>query len=227
MDKLRYSAGMKKLIKVFKRIVATFFVGIAVFLAFAFALSVLSVPAKPGGCETTTEAYLQHNLIHVDIVFRAEDLSLETRDLVSLPSNPEFLVFGLGDRDIYVNTPTWGDLKARYALKALLMPSKRAIHLEPAHQQSSEWIKLDICESQRQALEDYVVESLKTETLGQAELIEGMSYTGHDRFYEANGTYTAFNSCNHWAAGALKAAGVKAPVWSPFAQGVVYHARRP
>jgi len=217
---------MKKLLRYIRKAVGAFMCAVAVFLVCAIALSILSVPAKPGECDAKTSIYLQHSPIHVDLVFRAEDLSERTRKLVSLPSDPDFLIFGLGDRDIYVNTPTWADLKARYAIKALLVPSKRAIHLEPAHQLSSEWIKLDICEDQRQALEDYVVASLSVDELGQAEIIEGMTYTGHDRFYEANGTYTAFNSCNHWAAGALKAADLKAPIWSPFAHGVTYHAKR-
>ena len=198
----------------------------SVFLFAALVLSAVTIPAKTAACDRSSLAYLQYSPIHADIVLPAASLSEQTRSQIALPDNPDYFVFGLGDRDIFVNTPTWGDLKIRYALQALLLPSRQVIHLEPADEVSSAWIKLDICEDQRMAIERYVMDSFEKDGNGKTQVLEDLTYTGYDRFYEATGLYTMFKSCNNWVNGAMKAAGLKAPIWSPFSQGVTYHARR-
>ncbi len=40
-------------------------------------------------------------------------------------------------------------------------------------------------------------------------------------FYKANGTYSIFNTCNTWVNSALKAAGLKACIWTPLARAVL------
>ncbi|NNE58100.1 MAG: DUF2459 domain-containing protein [Hellea sp.] len=217
---------MRRFLKWIRNALALILAFAASYGLIAFVLSAITVPAKPVACEARTPVYLQHSAVHVDFVFPVDTLSQETKEQVSLPSDPDYLVFGLGDRDIYINTPTWGDLKARYALKALFVPSSRALHVEPAFRESGDWIKLELCESQRAELEKFVMNSFRRTDAGKVIVLEGLSYTGHDRFYEATGTYTLFNSCNNWANRGLKAAGLKAPIWSPFAQGVIYHAKR-
>ncbi len=204
---------------------------LATFIACSFVLSVVSVPAEQAQCGQKTTIYLQYSLVHADFAIPSNVLSGETRREVSLkhhPSlgDPDFIVFGLGDRDIYINTPVWADLKARYAAKALFLPSDRAIHVEPAFGVYEKWIPLEICDYQVKALEDYIRASFSRDEKGNIKEMTGLTYTGYDKFYEADGIYTMFNSCNNWANGGLKAAGVKAPIWSPFAQGVIYHAKR-
>jgi len=184
------------------------------------------LPAKASDCEATKTVYLQYGYIHADLVFRSSDLSPEFRAKFELADDPEFVVFGIGDRDIYIHTPEWADLKVRYALKALFLPSSRAIHIEPAFQESSAWASVEICEERLRALEDYVADSFSAAEDGSFKLIEGLSYTGRDVFYEADGIYTLFNSCNNWANGAMKTAGVKTSIWSPFSFGIVHHAKR-
>ncbi len=204
---------------------------LAAFIASAFALSVVSIPAQTTSCNQKTTIYLQYSLVHADFAIPIHALSDATRDEVSLLPHPslgesEFLVFGLGDRDIYINTPVWADLKARFAAKALFLPSDRAIHVEPAFGVFDTWIPLEICDYQVKALEDYIRAGFSRDAQGNVKEIAGLTYTGYDKFFEADGVYTMFNSCNNWANGGLKAAGIKAPIWSPFAQGVIYHAKR-
>lgn len=218
--------SMKTLLKFIKKF-ALWVLGLTgAFALTAFAMSVISVSEKPVSCDRKTTIYLQYSPIHADIVLPADLLSPETLARVKLPSHPDYYVFGLGDRDIYLNTPTWADLKARYALKALLLPSKRAVHLEPAHDVYENWVPLEVCDSQRQDLEDYVMASIKQDDDGRLQIIEGMTYTGADVFYEAPGIYTMFSSCNNWVNGAMKIMGFKTSLWSPFSQGVIHHAKK-
>jgi hypothetical protein len=41
-------------------------------------------------------------------------------------------------------------------------------------------------------------------------------------FYEANGPYSAFYTCNSWTGEALRAAGVKTGLWTPLSQSVMW-----
>lgn len=203
----------------------------AAFMAIAFVLSVVSVPPQRSSCAQTTTVYLQYSLVHADFAMLVSDLSPDFRNEISLPvrplyGEPEFMVFGLGDRDIYINTPSWGDLKVRYAAKALFLPTDRTLHVEPAYSVYEHWIPLELCPEQFNALENYIRDGFSRDGQGRVREMVGLTYSGYDRFYEAEGTYTMFNSCNNWANGGLKAAGLRAPIWSPFAQGVIYHARQ-
>jgi len=203
----------------------------ALFIASAFTFSWWALPVEAASCQNKTTIYLQHSLVHADFAIPTSKLSIETRDEIILPErpgygDPAFTVFGLGDRDIYINTPVWADLKARYAAKALFLPSDRAVHVEPAYGVYESWIPLEICDHQLSAIEDYIRASFSRDTKGNIKEMSGLSYTGYDKFYEADGVYTMFNSCNNWVNGALKAADIKAPIWSPFSQGIIYHARR-
>lgn len=203
----------------------------AFYLVMAFSLSVLAVPVKGVNCQTRTTIYLQHSLVHADIAIPRDILSKETLSEIVLPEPTGFgpskyLVFGLGDRDIYINTPNWGDLQARYALKALFLPTDRAVHVEPAYRVYDGWIPLELCKEQIQTLETYIRASFKRNDVGGVKALDGLTYSGFDKFYEAVGTYNLFNSCNNWTNGGLKAAGVKSPIWSPLPQGIIHHARR-
>ena len=48
-------------------------------------------------------------------------------------------------------------------------------------------------------------------------------YGKNDAFYEATGRYSLFHTCNTWTNNALKIAGQKACVWTPFDTGIFYH----
>ena len=47
-------------------------------------------------------------------------------------------------------------------------------------------------------------------------------YGNSDAFYDATGSYSLFHTCNSWTNNALKAAGMKASVWTPFDKGIFH-----
>lgn len=204
---------------------------LALYLFCAVMLSALYAPAKLVKCDQRTTIYLRHSPVHVDVVFPTYTLSLSSLSLIgpgmqSGGKLPNYIIFGLGDRDIFLHTPNWKDIKLRYALKAGFLPSARAMHIEPSEYVYTNWIAVEVCENQLRDIERYVMDGFTRDDVGGIIEIEGVSYTGQDRFYEANGSYHMFNTCNNWANGALKAGGLKASLWAPFAQGVVYHGLR-
>ena len=55
---------------------------------------------------------------------------------------------------------------------------------------------------------------------GRSVVVPGHSYAPNDAFYEAKGSYNAFNTCNAWIGEGLRAAGVAASLWTPFSYNV-------
>ncbi len=219
---------MKKALTILRKSFLVVTGGLAVYLSMAVFLSALYVPAKTEDCADKTTIYLRHSPVHVDIVLPKSSLSDSTIGLLDLPgmARADFVIFGLGDRDIFLNTPRWNDLNPAYALKAIFLPSARAMHMETSKYVYTNWIPVEVCDSQLSDIEAYLLDGFKLDEAGNVMDIEGFSYTGQDRFYEAKGSYHMFNTCNNWANGALKAGGLKAPIWSPFSQGIIYHGVR-
>lgn len=53
------------------------------------------------------------------------------------------------------------------------------------------------------------------------------NYGANDVFYNAKGTYNLFYTCNTWANNALKAAGLKACLFTLWDKGIFYHYKNP
>jgi len=196
------------------------------YLAAAFIFSALTVSAKPHDCAKLQPIYIQHSAIHANLVIPTSSLSKRFHENIKLPVRSEFITVGVGDRNVYINSPNFGDIKLGHALKAVFWPTKRVLHAAPYNEVGTDWIRLNLCPEQLAAIETYMLSSLSHGEDGLSQIVEGATYWGADRFYEADGHYSAFNSCNNWVNGAMKTAGLKAPLWSPFSQGIIYHARR-
>ena len=50
----------------------------------------------------------------------------------------------------------------------------------------------------------------------------GRGYSDCDMFYEANGGYSFVMTCNEWTGRALRAAGVRMGLWTPFEQSIMW-----
>ena len=164
-----------------------------------------------------------HSGIIVPVSAGGEDLSLliKPTDLPDQRLAGNYLLFGWGDRDFYLNTPTLADVKASTALSALIGSGETLVHVD--HLQSP----ADVVDPRAERLT--TAEYLKLLRFIRATII--VSADGHaapiagygesDMFYEARGRYSLVNTCNNWTSDALAAAGVKTASWSPFSGGVM------
>lgn len=178
--------------------------------------------------------YLSHNGVHTDLVlplataqmdwraaFPAADFRVPAAAADLAPDrNPlaNFVAIGWGDRGFYFDTPTWADLSAGVALRAISGTGASVVHVEylPAPTPSASVRKLVLSPAAYQRLVDYV-EATFVRGAGGARLpYPGRGYGVHDTFYAARGHYSLFNTCNEWVRGALDAAGVRVPAWAPF-----------
>jgi uncharacterized protein (TIGR02117 family) len=125
---------------------------------------------------------------------------------------------GWGDKGFYLETPEWSDLKASVAFKAATGLSTTAIHATYYKKMKigADCKSIIISEEQYQRLINYITESFQKDASENFLPIEtNANYSETDAFYEANGSYSLFHTCNTWANNGLKASGQKCCLWTP------------
>ncbi|MBZ9679884.1 MULTISPECIES: TIGR02117 family protein [unclassified Mesorhizobium] len=178
-------------------------------------------PAAAAG-EGIRHILVLKNPIHTDIAIPVDDeVRRRFRFLADagLPSDaPEvrYLVFGWGGRAFYLETPTWSQLKALPAIKALTLDAS-VMHVDVAGnipEPHPDVAGFDVGEDRFAALLDFVEASFQEGPNGPI-VIDDAAYSNFDRFYEANGHFNALIGCNTWTAAALRTAGLRTGWWNP------------
>ena len=220
-----------KLKKVLKRIglaIGAFIAFILIYLIASFGLSRISIAEEEGQADEVS-IFIVTNNVHTDIVvpIRNEqiDWSKEVKlsNIQSTDSTYQYLAMGWGDKGFYLETPTWAELKASVAFKAATGLSTTAIHTTYYKEmvESETCRKIEISKEQYQRLINYVNNSFQKDNDGHYINIKtNANYSKTDAFYEANGSYSMFHTCNTWANNCLKDCGQKACLWTPFDTGI-------
>lgn len=173
--------------------------------------------------------YILSNGVHTDIVVPVVNEIKDWRNQIpfsqtqSKDSLANFIAFGWGDKGFYLNTPEWSDLKASTALRAIFGVSSSAMHTTfyKRLNENENCKRILISKENYQKLVTYISDSFNNPT--NPEWIQGHSYGKKDSFYEANGSYSLFYTCNTWANSALKAANQKASLWTLYDRGIFCH----
>lgn len=136
----------------------------------------------------------------------------------------DHVAIGYGNREFYLNTPTWGDLSPRTAALALFGSGGTLLHLEHIHrpraEESQRPIRIDADQYRR--LAGYIQRRFRLDPGGRPIPVTGRGYGPHDMFYEANGGYSFVMTCNEWTGRALRAAGIRTGLWTPFEQSIMW-----
>jgi uncharacterized protein (TIGR02117 family) len=167
--------------------------------------------------------YVEDNGIHTGIVLPLVGGGADWRDIL----RPEHLrdrryarygwrSFGWGDRDFYVNTPTWGDLSPITVARAAIGSEATVMHVNAVPEPR---LKRDV-----RAITLRPEEYRRLVAFIRASFADGapqFGYGGWDSFYPARGRYSAIRTCNSWTGEALRAAGVRMGAWTPFPKTVM------
>lgn len=135
---------------------------------------------------------------------------------------PTHISVGWGEREVFMNTPTWGDLKPTTALRIATIGGDAVMrvshYVRPA---PGEWHRpLRVSEAQYGRIVAQIEESLTPPGPdGEREAMKGVA--PGDVYYEAAGTYTVFWTSNCWTGDMLGDAGIKMGLWTPFPGGVM------
>ena len=173
--------------------------------------------------------YISTNGFHTDIVMPVKTEmfdwgeKIKFSDTKSKNSNPDFLAVGWGNEDFFINIPSWSELDVSIAVKAALGigPSAiRATFLKSAEEDGFSR-KIELSKSQYLDLVNFLESYFKKDSLENfINISTPNTYGNNDAFYEAKGTYTIFFTCNTWANSALKSAGLRSCLWTPFQRGI-------
>jgi len=189
----------------------------------ALVLSLWSTNPPMKDCSMDKVVYVTSTGIHLDVVIPVEDLPERLLHESYRSSSLKYAAFGWGERDFYLETPTWADLTFSNGAQALLVNSEPIMHITRYEKARSGWKEVKLCEEALQKLFVYIDDSFRKTEDEDWLAIAAAGYTDHDFFYEAMGQYNAINTCNTWLNNALKAAEVKTSRWSPMTYGILYH----
>lgn len=123
-----------------------------------------------------------------------------------------------GQREVFLNTPTWADLEpvtvwhAATGSEALLHV---AHYVRPVPNEDFRKLMLRKDEYAR------LVTAIEAHILPADQRERYPGYYSQDVFYETDGDYHVGNTCNQWTGDMLAEAGVRIGFWTPFSGGVM------
>lgn len=195
---------------------------ILLYFLLAFLLGVIPKNAETVNCTKKETIYLISNGIHLDFILNRNQIDEAFLADLNIPKTVKYVAFGWGDKDFYLHTPTWAELKTSTLVNALFLKSESAMHVTSYYYKSEKFVALPLCDSQIKDLNVYIESSFIKNNNGKIVSI-GEGYGKNDRFYEAVGSYNAIKTCNEWVNIGLKKVKVKTAIWSPFDKGIFYH----
>lgn len=169
------------------------------------------------------EMFVVSNPVHADVVLPIETDVVNWRDHFPADhfrgdtSGATHIAIGWGDQGFYIETPTWADLRISTATNALFWQSETCLHVTytRADYLGKDARSVSISADQYERLVRYIDATLEKRTP-----IPNAAYGSSDAFYEAEGNYHCFNTCNNWVGDGLEAAGVRTGWFTPLPKSV-------
>lgn len=196
------------------------------------AIGLIPVNANFKETEQGVEIFVYSDSVHSEFVFptkhRLKDWTENFGGDLYKPYHLDlpYVGFGFGDRKFFIETPTWSDFKIATASKAFFLPTEAALkvtyQLTPAPGPNIR--KIRISEAEYQSLIDYIENSIAGD---QPKPIGNFSHGPNDRFFEANGTYHLFATCNAWVGRGMSQAGIKVGWFTPLPKSTFWYLEKP
>jgi len=202
-------------------------------LYFAAALVLGAVPANAGWREAKqgVTIFVRTNGVHTWVMVPKVTPEMDWRPLVpgAHLKDPRwgagnYVALGYGNKQFYLETPTWGDLTMKNAFYAAFSSGRSLMHAEHENDPKPDDYQRPIIltHAEYAKLVDYMRASFELDGQGRTMPLIGRGYGASDMFYEAVGPYNAFLTCNEWTGRALRHAGVRTGVWTPFSQSIMW-----
>ena len=178
-----------------------------------------------------TAIYIADNGVHADIIMPVAAQGLDwtplipKHDFAGAPADARWVAFGSGEQRVYLDTPTWWDIRPPTIWSAFV-GGNRVMHVEyvPKPDYAAREVRLRPEEYRR--LWVAIRADFALDARGRPQRIDHPGYGPSDAFYRATGKASAFRTCNAVAAHWLRLAGVKSSLWPPFVEGLVWRYRK-
>ena len=220
--------------KILKKALSYFAIFLISILGYILLVTALSyIPINDGLVKNRKEIpiHILTNGVHTDIVLPIKNEQynwanqLKFEHTKAKDSTCNYVALGWGDKGFYLETPTWADLKASTALKAATGLSSSALHVTfyKKMKENTTCKKIVISKDDYEKLIVFINETFQSKSGEFLKIETDAVYGNYDVFYEANGSYSLFYTCNSWANQALKAANQKAALWTISDTGIFRH----
>jgi uncharacterized protein (TIGR02117 family) len=176
----------------------------------------------------TIDIYVRSNGVHTDIIVPARSSTIDWYTWIPAQSLGKhhtlpYMSFGWGDRGFYLETPEWKDLKASTAILAMTGLSRTAMHVEALPQPKvGKYVRhLRISIDQYKTMIADIQKSFTYKENHGVQLIPQAHYNDRDAFFEGEGSYSLFMTCNQWTRNILSNAGIKTAAFTLMDDGVM------
>lgn len=223
---------MKKFLTVTGKLLLSLFSVVLLYLFLGYFLPIIPVQAVATPEQKVVKGFIKTNGMHTDIVVPVKSDYVDWSEkfpfenTLSKRTDYKFVGIGWGDKEFYLDTPTWADLKFSTAVKAAFWMSDAAVHTTFYDEMKvNDSVKsFTMTERQYERLIKYVDESMDKDREGNyINIPTNAVYGKDDAFYEAKGAYSFLFTCNTWTNKGLKVAGQKAALWTPTDFGIFRH----
>jgi uncharacterized protein (TIGR02117 family) len=162
--------------------------------------------------------------IHTGLIVPVQNDVFDWQDHLSLNlTHQQYLGFGFGERNWYINPPTeLGDV-LRKGSRALLLPSSPVLSVQK-HDRFPNYFEIEcvgVKKADYLALMQFIKNSFHRT---QGEAIQ-VAYRPDQKiaYYEATGHYSIVRNSNHWTAAGLSAAHINTPLWAGLSTSIMHH----
>lgn len=175
------------------------------------------------------DIHVLSNGYHTDIAVPVANELHDWRPFLNAPEFPpaavsaRYVAFGWGSRAAYPQVGTLADLSPAVMLQALAF-DRSVIHAVPlrAVAEGPNVRRVRLTSEGYAALVNMIEGSFERDAEGRLIPLPGATQGFGDAFFEARGRFSFLRGCNVWTGEALRAAGVRMGVWTPFAQSVFW-----
>lgn len=149
--------------------------------------------------------FVAKDMVHADYVF---DARLWEREF---GLGGRYVKIGWGDRRIFLETRTWGELKAKDFVRAFFGLNPTVLRVDFSEKVPAGARELEIDEFQLEAIRSHILRSYRR---GPPVERKPSDYQGGE-FYESELRYNCVTNCNNWVNRGMFLAGVTNRLWCP------------
>ena len=168
---------------------------------------------------------------HSEIVVPVQNPMFDWRKHLSLNqigadknADYNYLAFGWGETEFYMNPPREMDAKIAAGIKALFLPNSSAIRVEGYKNlpQNYEIECFGVSKTGYLNLNKFIKDTFQLDRQGEKIRLPYI-VRKNVSYYEAKGTYSILRNCNSWTAEALRKADVNTPMWAGLSPAIMLH----
>jgi uncharacterized protein (TIGR02117 family) len=175
--------------------------------------------------------YVVSNGYHTSLILPISAVGIDWRERVPIGdaradiTTATHVMFGWGDRDVYMNTPRLSDLRPMPALRALFGLGEGVMHVvylgSPPRDGDIRTVIID--PQQYRYLAAFVWDSFRRDDRDAPMIHPGRGLGYGDAFFASTYRYNFYLTCNEWTGMALRIAKIPTGAWTPFEHQVMMH----